>query len=410
MRIPTTLIAACLTLSSLSSQPTEDGIYAIFDTSEGTITARLYHQKAPLSVANFVALAEGSIILWNASGEPISGPFYDGLTFHRAIPDFLIQGGDPLADGTGGPGYFWPDEARPDLTHHKAGLLSVANSGPNTNGSQFFITLEPTPEFNGLYNIFGETMEGMEVVETIANLPTTGPANTPSEPDHHLQTLVTINSVKIIRIGEEALAFDYATHLLPERFPANTQLHHPPQTDPVVRIRAAARSRYQIEQSDNLKKWTKNKTIAGKFDQSDTHTYPLTTTLAEGQTNHFIRVSELQGHISRDASGATLTITTGEGTNAYTETLAFGHNQIALYTVPELTYDCNYLWYELTDGRTQVWIELKGTNSSIPEIQYFLDWTSPTGGTAYVRDATPDYVEGESPDDWVVEGTFTYQP
>lgn len=409
MRFPTTLLAAYLTLGSLYSQPTEDGLYAVFDTTAGEITTRLFYEKAPISCANFVGLAEGTVILWNAEGDPITGPFYDGLSIHRAVPGFLIQGGDPLADGTGGPGYYWPDEMRPDLTHDKAGILAVANSGPNTNGSQFYITLDSTPSLDGLYNIFGETISGIEVVEAISQLPTSGPAQTAEELDHHLSDPVLINSVKILRIGEAALAFKYADHLFPERFPANIRLIHPPQTDPLIRIQSLARSRYLIEASENLANWTDIGTIAGKFDSGDTHDLNFTAKLKQGQAAQFVRVSEMAGHLTRDASGYTLTVNSGQGETAYQERIAFGHDQLALYSDPKESYEAEYLWYELGNDRSQVWVYLKDIRASTPEIQYFLEWTSDNSGLAYIRDATPDYVEGETPDDWVLEGTFTYQ-
>ncbi|MBK1875736.1 peptidylprolyl isomerase [Pelagicoccus mobilis] len=409
MRIPIAILLGCWSVAASFSQPTADGIYALFDTSEGQITTRLFYKEAPISCANFIGLAEGSIILWDANGEPIATPFYDGLTLHRAIPDFIVQGGDPLGDGYGGPGYYWPDEVRPDLNHDRPGTLSMANSGPNTNGSQFFFTLEAVPEFDGLYNVFGETIDGLETLESISQLPTTGPANTVSDPDHLLESPVAINSIQILRIGAEAEAFHYQPHLFPERFPADIELVRQPKTDPKLRVHSLPSARYQVETSEDLENWSHAGTIAGKFDEGDTHDLEITQELHNGKPAHFKRVSEIYGHLSRDASGSTLTVTTGEGEEAYTETIDFAAEQTATYSVPDLSYDADYVWYELSDGRTQVWIYLLGTDSSIPEIQYFLEWTSHNGGYVYIRDATPDYVEGESPDDWVLEGSFTFE-
>jgi len=411
MRIPTTLLAASLWVGSLSSQPTEDGIYAIFDTTEGEITARLFYKKAPISCANFVGLAEGSIILWNSEGEPITGPFYSGLTFHRAISDFLIQGGDPLQNGTGGPGYYWPDEVRPDLTHDKAGILSVANAGPNTNGSQFFFTLEAVPEFDGLYNVFGEVIEGLENVQKISSLPVT------DEESFLLQNPVTLSSVTILRIGEEALAFNYADKLFPERFAADVELIHQSQAVPLIRIHSAAQSRYIIEASDDLANWSDIGTITGKFNQGDTHDLSFIQNIKDGKTAQFVRVSEIYGHLTRDASESKLTVTTGSVEDPYIETIDFGFDQIAIYSVPSLGFSsqCDYAWYELPDGRSQVWLSLRDSTASIPEYQFFLDWTSNSEGNVYIRDATPEYYNdpenpaNNSPDDWVLEGTFTYE-
>jgi cyclophilin family peptidyl-prolyl cis-trans isomerase len=137
-------------------------VYALFDTTEGKFKARLYADKAPNTVENFVSLAEGS-----KTGKP----FYDSLIFHRVIPDFMIQGGCPEGSGRGGPGYKFADEFHPTLKHTKPGLLSMANSGPNTNGSQFFVTVAATPWLDNRHSIFGEVIEGYDVVEKISKLP-----------------------------------------------------------------------------------------------------------------------------------------------------------------------------------------------------------------------------------------------
>lgn len=147
------------------------GTYAHFVTTEGEFTVRLFDKEAPKTVANFAGLAEGTID--PATGKPgKSKPFYNGLTFHRIINGFMIQGGDPLGNGTGGPGYRFADEFHPKLRHSKAGILSMANAGPNTNGSQFFITLAPTPWLDNRHTIFGEVVEGMETVRTIGAVET----------------------------------------------------------------------------------------------------------------------------------------------------------------------------------------------------------------------------------------------
>ena len=155
------------------------GTYAIFNTSMGQIICRLYTDKAPKTTANFIGLAEGTKE-WKdpATGQWIKRPFYDGLTFHRVIPEFMIQSGCPLGMGWGGPGYKFDDEFHPDLLHNKPGILSMANAGPNTNGSQFFITEAPVPRLNprvvdGVklgHAVFGEVVEGMDVVKKIARV------------------------------------------------------------------------------------------------------------------------------------------------------------------------------------------------------------------------------------------------
>jgi cyclophilin family peptidyl-prolyl cis-trans isomerase len=153
--------------------------YATFDTSAGTFKARLFDDEAPNTVANFVGLATGSKE-WTdpASGKPAARPFYDGLIFHRVIDGFMIQGGCPEGSGRGGPGYKFADEFGAGLKHGKAGLLSMANAGPNTNGSQFFVTLAPTPWLDNRHAIFGEVVEGMDVVQAIGKT-ATGPQDRP---------------------------------------------------------------------------------------------------------------------------------------------------------------------------------------------------------------------------------------
>lgn len=164
----------------------ENGIYAQITTSKGVILLKLTYDKTPATVANFVALAEGN---QPNQQKPEGVPYYDGLTFHRVIPDFMIQGGCPLGTGTGDPGYRFDDEFHPSLKHNKPGILSMANAGPGTNGSQFFITHVPTPWLDGKHTVFGEVVEGQNVVDSIA------------QGDK-------IEKVEILRVGEAAQQWD----------------------------------------------------------------------------------------------------------------------------------------------------------------------------------------------------------
>jgi peptidyl-prolyl cis-trans isomerase A (cyclophilin A) len=147
--------------------------HAHFETSLGNFTIELFDAKAPKTVANFTGLAEGTKE-WKhpKTGEKHKKPFYDGIIFHRVIDRFMIQGGDPLGQGYGGPGYQFEDEFHPDLRHDRPGILSMANAGPNTNGSQFFITLGPTPHLDRKHTVFGRVTEGLDVVQKIGQVQT----------------------------------------------------------------------------------------------------------------------------------------------------------------------------------------------------------------------------------------------
>jgi len=164
----------------------QEGIYAKFNTSKGEILIKLTHDKTPGTVGNFVALAEGNM---KNTAKPDGTPYYDGLTFHRVIADFMVQGGCPLGTGTGDPGYKFDDEFHPELKHSGPGVLSMANAGPGTNGSQFFITHVATPWLDNKHTVFGIVDQGQEVVDAI------------SQGD-------TIETLEIVRIGEEAQSWD----------------------------------------------------------------------------------------------------------------------------------------------------------------------------------------------------------
>ncbi|NPA44587.1 MAG: peptidylprolyl isomerase [Chlorobi bacterium] len=179
-------VSACNILQK--NMPKEDGLYARITTNKGDITLYLEYEKTPLTVANFVGLAEGKI---ENKAKKIGEPYYDGIIFHRVIKDFMIQGGDPTGTGRGGPGYRFKDEFNKDLKHDKAGTLSMANAGPNTNGSQFFITHKATPWLNNRHTVFGHTIdeESMKTVNSIVKGD-------------------TIIHVKILRVGKKARKFD----------------------------------------------------------------------------------------------------------------------------------------------------------------------------------------------------------
>ncbi|PYQ75865.1 MAG: peptidyl-prolyl cis-trans isomerase [Acidobacteria bacterium] len=168
-------------------------VLAHFTTSAGNFTARLFDAETPNTVANFIGLADGSKE-WTdpRTGRKVTQPYYNGTIFHRVIDGFMIQGGDPLGQGTGGPGYTFADEFHAKLRHSKAGILSMANRGPNTNGGQFFITLAETPWLDNKHSVFGEITDGMDVVKKIGTTATSKPGDRPVKP-------ITIESVTIER-------------------------------------------------------------------------------------------------------------------------------------------------------------------------------------------------------------------
>ena len=167
-------------------------VEALFVTSQGEFKCTLFAEQCPITVGNFVGLATGETPWTNPAGENVTTALYDGTIFHRIIKGFMLQGGDPMGTGTGGPGYRFADEIVSDLRHTKAGILSMANAGPGTNGSQFFITEVPTPWLDGKHTVFGEVSEGMDVVERISNVATDG-RDRPVEDVRLEKVVITVN-------------------------------------------------------------------------------------------------------------------------------------------------------------------------------------------------------------------------
>ena len=186
----------------------QEGLFADFTTSRGAFTCRLEFERAPRTVANFVSLAEGTRDWVDFLGPGLSRrPFYNGTIFHRVVERFVIQGGSPNGRGNDSPGYLFRDEFHPELRHNREGILSMANSGADANGSQFFVTLGATPWLDNRHSVFGEVISGMEVVRTISSVPT-GEEDRPVDPVH-------LHRVVIRRVGPRATAFDPAAQVPP---------------------------------------------------------------------------------------------------------------------------------------------------------------------------------------------------
>lgn len=255
----------------------ENGIYAKFNTAKGSILVKLTHDKTPGTVGNFVGLAEGNL---ENNEKPQGKPYYNGLKFHRVIPDFMIQGGCPNGTGAGGPGYQFDDEFHPELKHSGPGVLSMANAGPGTNGSQFFITHVETPWLDNKHTVFGHVVEGQDVVDAVA------------QGD-------TIESVEIIREGDEAKNWNAIEAFRTfegarEKRVADAKKQADEEMDKLAAgfEQTASGLRYQIIQKGNGKQAEKSRTVSvhykgmlpnGQvFDSSYTRKQPIDFPLGKG--------------------------------------------------------------------------------------------------------------------------------
>ena len=193
------VVAGAFATPAMAQKKRAPGLYATFQTTQGTIVCELYEKEAPITVKNFVDLAEGNKE-WKdpKTGAMKKSRYYDGIIFHRVIPEFMIQGGDPTGTGAGGPGYDFKNEYTASIKFDKAGRLAMANRGRDTNGSQFFITEMPTPHLNNAHTIFGQCSEGLDVVKKIARVP-----KTPGDKDRPA-TAVVIEKLIIERVAADA--------------------------------------------------------------------------------------------------------------------------------------------------------------------------------------------------------------
>lgn len=377
-------------------EPTEDGLYAVFTTSEGEFTAKLHYDLAPITVANFVGLAEGSVLRWDDEDKvPIGGPFYEGTIFHRVIDEFIIQGGDPDGDGFGGPGYPIPDEIAPSLSHDRAGILSMAKSGPNSAGSQFFITLNsgldnngnqnpyPTP-LDGEHAIFGEIIEGLDNVEAIGDVP----VNSADKPTAD----VVLLKVTIIREGEDAASFDPRDYDVPNVFYPETEfdLEGANKTATFARKDYA---NYYIRQSTDLEDWElDDESVTAGYGLPESHEIDITEDI-EDEGASFLRIMEVTNTHTVDAEGIELSLELESNPNL---TINFGEEFGGTYTFGESEGNlAGYTWYPLVD-RDQVRVGLYEIQT---QMQIYLTWTSETGGEVFARVIYPQ--------EFNLTGTFT---
>ena len=266
------VVVLLLLISSCKAQypDLEDGIYAEFVTTKGTMVAKLFHDKVPVTVANFVALAEGEHPL--AAEKHKGKRFYDGITFHRVMDKFMIQGGDPDASGMGGPGFKFEDEFHPELKHDKPGILSMANSGPNSNGSQFFIMEMPWPSLDNRHAVFGELVKGIDIQDSISNVKVIDPKVRNHKPVED----VVITKLNIIRKGAEAKNFD-APKVFEEEMPKIKE--RAAAAKEAIRKKAEALAKQA--QTDFLKK---NKELTGRRIESPTGMAMIFTHESNGVT------------------------------------------------------------------------------------------------------------------------------
>jgi peptidyl-prolyl cis-trans isomerase A (cyclophilin A) len=239
------------------AEPTTDGLYARFDTSKGIFFCRFQYTLAPRTVANFVGLAEGTKSFIDYSlGKVTNRPFFNGLTFHRVVTNFVIQGGSANGMGTDDPGYRFKDEFHSSLNHDRAGVLSMANSGTNSNGSQFFITLNAASHLNNKHSVFGEVVEGFDVVQEIGS--------TPVDASSRPITPVYMNSVTILRIGSAAAAFDASAIQppLPEPHGIRSELRVQ-SGGRLLSWSASANNQYRVVVSTDLVQWNYAGIFAG---------------------------------------------------------------------------------------------------------------------------------------------------
>jgi len=371
--------------------PSEDGLYAVFDTSSGEFAAKLYFEQAPITVANFVGLAENSISHFDDADETAQNKnFYDGIIFHRVLAGFVIQGGSPKGDGTDGPGYDFPDEINPNLKHDKKGILSMANAGPNTNGSQFFVTLAPTPNLDGLHAVFGEVVDGIGIVDAIGAVATDA-NDKPISP-------ITINSVTIVRQGAAAEAFDPTDSLRPFAVEIDASFTTTPDGNLSVSFPRNTLADYFIYASNDLETTGKPKRLLWSESNPDIIEHAVEIP-DSGSESIFYRYSELAFPWGKSKPGAkfsfTLPIPFGK------HDIEMGEDGTATFTSELGTGECNYSWFDLGE-RVQVYFYFP--LSEWYEVQVHIEKSALNSGTTFMRVNDPFF------DSFTHTGAFAYTP
>jgi len=382
------LIILFLSVSRLCAQ---DGIYADFSTSMGDFTCQLRYDKAPRTVANFMALATGERGWLNIpTGDAKRTPYYNGIIFHRVISGFVIQGGSPNGLGTDGPGYAFQDEFDPTLRHNAAGVLSMANSGPNSNGSQFFVTLAQTSHLDDVHSVFGTVTSGMAVVQAIGGVAVDG-GGKPLAP-------VVMNSVTIRRMGVAAEAFDIHAQGLPGVGGAVPALVKTGASS-ALQFNRSLYSEYWLYNATNLTTWTRQR--LGLY-VSTPPTVDLDVTASAVGQSQFYRIPQITypGPIFTPptVSGGTLSLIFN-GTNSLVIALnTSGGGTLNLNNGNPITAITQYTWnQEAYRGSLYV------TSNNIVPLYIHHVFTSATGGTIKGTAYT-------SPSNTPITGTFTLTP
>ncbi len=402
--------------------PAEDGLYVVFETRLGELALKLNHAQAPVTVANFLGLAAGTIPHYTAAAPttPVEAPFYDGIRLHRVIAGFVIQFGSPNGQGTDGPGYAFPDEIAPALEHDGTGVLSMANAGPNTNGSQVFITLAPTAHLDGKHAVFGEFVGDPAVLSAISSVPT--------DANNRPVTPITITATHILRRGAAAEAFDETRYAalfdptLPE-IPTPTgegpALVEAEPTGSALELSGPRRalSTYLVEASADLAAWQAEGTASPRPDLLPDAPFAFSLPLEAATDTTFLRVRELRGR-SADMAGHQPVLTLDDA-NSTRITYAFtggfagsaklssnDPSELAEFlfsstpnSASEITTAIQYRLYPLA-GRDQLFV----VSNVARAVQCYLTWDDADSGTVFIH-----VLQTQTQNGFDTTGTFEFQ-